>query len=788
MEQLSGVIERVTFHNPDNGFCVLRVQVRGQPEPVAVVGTCHQPIAGEYLTATGSWVIDRVHGRQFRAEEIRTAAPHTVEGIQKYLASGLIRGIGPKFARRIVEVFREKTLEVIDQSPTFLSQVRGIGPKMIEKIRASWAEQKAVRQIMVFLHSHGIGTARAVRIYKTYGDQAIDIIRNNPYRLSADIWGIGFATADELALRLGVPRDSPYRAQAAVRHVLQEAAEEGHVGYPELLVRQRAVELTHIPPETVAAAIEELRHNDEIIRDSPGRIRRQPDADLLEDWPLLRPPPVRGTDGPSAASDGAAPSRAMEAAADRTPPPRATDAAVGEETLLFLKPLFLAEQGVAHAAVRLLQPPHPLRGVDEAAALRQAEQLLGFELAPGQQAAIRAAIRHKLLVVTGGPGTGKTTLIRAITELFAARGLRLALCAPTGRAARRLAEATRRDARTIHRLLEYDPAINTFRRDRHQPLEADLVVVDETSMVDVVLMNRLLQAVPSHACVLLVGDVDQLPSVGPGAVLADLIASEVVPVVRLREIHRQAADSWIVRAAHAVHRGELPASAPTPAGDFFFIEAAEPPAILQTLRQLVTQRIPQKFGFDPRRDIQVLTPQVRTELGTLNLNRELQAVLNPSRPQTPEVRRYETVFRVGDKVMQIRNNYHREVFNGDIGWIADIDEEEQRLTVDFDGPAVSYDFAELDELQLAYACTVHKSQGSEYPAVVMPLHTQHFTMLQRHLLYTAITRGRKLVVLVGSRKALWRAVANCESQHRWSLLRNRLQRWMLRANPPAGPL
>ena len=745
-EQLAGVIERITFHNLDNGYCVLRVQARGHRDLITVVGTCQQVVAGEYVAATGTWVTDRTHGLQFKADEVKTTPPHTPEGIAKYLGSGLVKGVGPRFAKRIVDVFGERTLEVIDQSPTFLTQVKGIGPKLIEKIRDSWHQQKAVRSIMVFLHSYGIGTARAVRIYKTYGEQAIELVKSNPYRLSTDIWGVGFATADELALKLGLPRDSPFRAQAAVRHVLQEASGDGHVGFPEELLLERAVDLTAIPPAGITDAIEQLRITDEIVRDSTVTLsgERSPLSGGCQ-------PPESGTTT------------------------RGADTPRSGDTLLFLKPLFLAELGVARSVKALAGGPHPLPAVNVEAAVGWAEAKMKIAFADSQRAAVREAVTKKLMVVTGGPGTGKTTIVRAILEIFLAKSLRVLLCAPTGRAAKRLSESTGREARTIHRLLEFDPGIGTFRKGPESPLDLDLLVVDETSMVDVVLMNRLLQAVPPWACVVLVGDVDQLPSVGAGAVLTDLIASGAVAVARLTEVHRQAGTSHIIRAAHAVNHGDMPESAPAGQGDFYFVEANEPAEVIALIRQMVTDRIPKKFGFDPFRDIQVLTPQVKTELGVINLNRELQAALNPGGPGTPEVKRFDTAFRPGDKVMQTQNNYQREVFNGDIGRVTDLDPDDQILTADFDGRAVVYDFADLDELQLAYACSVHKAQGSEYPAVVIPVHTQHYTMLQRNLLYTAITRGRKLVALVGSRKALWRAVNNMETKQRYSLLKWRLQ-------------
>jgi exodeoxyribonuclease V alpha subunit len=747
-DQVSGVIERITFHNLDSDYCVLRVRARGQRDLITVVGTLPHPIAGEFVEASGNWVTDRQFGLQFKADHLKTTPPHTAEGIAKYLGSGLVRGVGPGYARRIVDVFGEKTLEVIDQSPTFLTQVKGIGPKLVEKIRDSWREQQAVRSIMVFLHSYGIGTARAVRIYRQYGENAIELVRSNPYRLSTDIWGVGFQTADELALKLGLPRDSPFRAQAAVRHVLQEAQSDGHVGLPEELTMQAAELLTQIAPDGIRDAVEQLRVTDEIVRDSVALVTK---------------------DAPGAG-------RTLEA-----------EGLPADAQLLYLKPLFLAELGVARQLGALARGAHPLRTADHTAALAWAEQKMGITFADSQRRAVTEAVTHKLMVVTGGPGTGKTTIVRAILEIVSAKSLRVLLAAPTGRAAKRLAESTGREAKTIHRLLEFDPGIGTFRRGKENPLDVDVLVVDETSMVDVVLMNQLLRAVPPFAAVVFVGDVDQLPSVGAGAVLNDLIASGVVPVARLTEVHRQAGASWIVRAAHAVNRGDQPESAPAGKGDFYFVEADTPEAVIDKIRHMVTARIPAAFGLDPLRDVQVLTPQVKTELGVTNLNKVLQEALNPPRPGQVETKKFDTAFRAGDKVMQVRNNYQREVFNGDIGRVTAIDAVDQVVTVEFDGKPVEYDFADLDELQLAYAISVHKSQGAEYPAVVIPVSYQHYVMLQRNLIYTAITRGRKLVVLVGSRKALWRAVTTADTKHRFGLLRWRLQSLMASDGPGERP-
>jgi exodeoxyribonuclease V alpha subunit len=725
-EQLSGTIERVTFLSPDTGFAVLRVQARGRRGLVTVVGHLPGATAGESVEATGAWVQDRAHGEQFRADSLRPVPPSSALGIEKYLGSGLVKGIGPHFARKIVQVFGERTLEVIDESPAFLKEVKGIGPRRIQLIRESWREQKAVRDIMVFLQGHGIGTARAVRIYKTYGDQAVDLVRSNPYRLATDVWGFGFKTADELAGRLGIDRASPLRAAAALRYVLQELSQKGHVGFPEAGVLEETARLTNIPRDVLADALEDERRAGDLVREP------------------------------------------------------------ADEPWVYLKPLFLAELGVARCLRKLREGDHPLPRVDLDAALGRVEERMGLELAAAQREAIRAATRDKVLVVTGGPGTGKSTIVRGILEVFAARNLRCALCAPTGRAAKRLGETTGREGKTIHRLLEFDPALGGFKRDAGNPLAEDLVVVDEASMVDVVLMYQLVRSVPAHACLVLVGDVDQLPSVGPGSVLADLIASETVPVVRLTEVFRQARQSWIVRAAHAIKQGELPQSAPPGQGDFYFVEADTPEAIIARILTMVRERIPRAFGLDPLRDVQVLTPMNVSELGAEALNLRLRGVLNPP-GAGPQVERFGSTFRVGDKVLQTRNNYQKEVFNGDIGRVTAIDEDGRQLLVEYDGRPVPYDFGELDEVSLAYALSIHKAQGSEYPAVVIPLHTQHYVMLQRNLLYTGVTRGKRLVALVGSRRALELAVGRQDTARRCSMLRERLRNEAGREFPgPAG--
>lgn len=716
-EQISGVVERITHANPENGYHVLKVQVTGRRGLSVVVGNVPSLAVGELIEAKGEWTIHRTFGEQFKADEIRTIPPHTAKGIEKYLGSGLVKGIGPKFAKKIVDHFGERTLEVIDESPAHLREIKGIGEAKIQRIRESWQQQKSVRDIMVFLQSHGMGTARAVRIYKTYGDQAVELVRENPYRLATDIWGVGFQTADELAMQIGIDRNSMVRARAAVRYVLQQLSQqEGHVGLPEVRLVQETAQLTNVSPDIVSEAIEEERKAGDLVRE----------PNLEEPW-------------------------------------------------IYLKPLFLSELGVARSICELQRGLHPLPpDVDVDAALKWVEERMEITLADRQREALRQATQSKVLVITGGPGVGKTTIVRGLIDIFTAKKQRVALCAPTGRAAKRLTETTGRDAKTIHRLLEFDPGLGTFKKDRESRLNFDLFVVDEASMVDVVLMNQFLRAIPDHACVVLVGDVDQLPSVGPGMVLFDLIDSERIPVVRLNEIFRQAGQSWIVRAAHQINEGEVPESAPAGEGDFFFVEVDNPEVVMDRIIALLKDRIPAAFGLDPFRDVQVLTPMNKSLLGVKSLNLELQKVLNPS-PEGGEVQRFGWTFRVGDKVLQTQNNYQKEVYNGDLGLVHSLDEAQRELTVSFEDRLVTYDFGELDELTLAYAISIHKSQGSEYPAVVIPVHTQHYVMLQRNLLYTGVTRGKRLVVLVGSRKALTLASQRIDNSTRCTQLSWRIQ-------------
>ncbi|MGE0580229.1 MAG: ATP-dependent RecD-like DNA helicase [Reyranella sp.] len=707
---LAGLVERVTFHNAETGFCVLRVKARGHHDLVPVVGHAAVITAGEWVTASGEWVNDRVHGQQFKARFLRTSAPTSIDGIEKYLGSGMIRGIGPGYARKLVKAFGERVFDIIEAEPARLRDVAGIGAVRAAKITEAWADQKTVREIMVFLHSHGVGTARAVRIFKTYGADAVQVMSENPYRLARDIRGIGFKTADAIAQRLGIAKTAMIRVRAGISYALTEATNDGHCGLPLEQLLPLAGELLEVEVALVQTAL---------------------DLELAE-----------GT-----------------VVADR----------VGETHCVFLARLHRAERAIAENLLRISAGDLPWPPIDAERALPWIEAKTGLALADSQAEAVRLALRSKVLVITGGPGVGKTTIVNAILRILAVKDTALELCAPTGRAARRMTEATGFAARTIHRLLETDPRAGGFKRDEHNPIECDLVVIDESSMVDVLLMQALLAAVPRHAALLIVGDIDQLPSVGPGQVLADIINSGAVPVVRLTEIFRQAAQSRIIVNAHRVNQGLLPDLArPEGDSDFYFVPADEPETAVAHVVELVKTRMPRRFGFDPIRDIQVLCPMNRGGVGARSLNIELQAALNPAGEK--KVERFGWTFAPGDKVMQIENDYDKDIFNGDIGYVDDVDLEAAELVASFDGRPVTFLFGELDSLVPAYAATIHKSQGSEYPAVVIPLLTQHYAMLQRNLLYTGITRGKKLVVLVGQKKAIAIAVKNVSGRRRWSKL------------------
>ena len=712
---LAGLVERVTYHNAENGFCVLRAKARGHREMVTVVGHAATIAAGEWITASGEWVNDRTHGQQFKARFLRTSPPTSADGIEKYLSSGMIRGVGPVYAKKLVRAFDEKVFDVIEATPDRLREVDGIGPVRAASILSAWAEQKAVREIMVFLHSHGVGTARAVRIFKTYGADAIQVMTENPYRLARDIRGIGFKTADAIAMKLGIEKAAMVRVRAGISYALTEAMDEGHCGLPTEQLMPLAEKLLEVPQELIRTALDlELREGT-VISDS-----------------------------------------------------------VGETPCVFLAGLHRAERTIAERLMRLANGTLPWPWIDPEKALPWVEKQIGLALAKSQVAAIRLALKSKVLVMTGGPGVGKTTVVRGILRILAAKGTDLLLCAPTGRAAKRMTEATGFEAKTIHRLLEVDPKSGGFKRGDDHPLNCDLLVVDETSMVDVMLMQALLKAVPDNAAFLIVGDIDQLPSVGPGQVLADIISSAAVPVVRLTEVFRQAAQSRIITSAHRINQGSIPdLSPPGTDSDFYFVPADDPETAVGRIIELVKTRIPNRFGLDSIRDIQVLCPMNRGGVGARSLNIELQAALNPAGDR--KVERFGWTFAPGDKVMQIENDYDKEVYNGDIGYIDDVDSNAGEIVVSFDSRSVAYGFGELDMLVPAYAATIHKSQGSEYPAVIIPVLTQHYAMLQRNLLYTGVTRGKRLVVLVGQKKAVAIAVRNVSGRRRWSKLAEWLQ-------------
>ncbi len=714
-ETLSGLIEDVVFFNEENGFAIIKVKASGHRDPVTIVGSLPSVNPGEWVSAQGRWVQDRQFGRQFRAELLTSTPPSTREGIEKYLGSGMVKGIGPTYAKKLVAKFGEGIFDIIENQSARLEEVDGIGPKRRRKIKDAWAEQKVIREIMVFLHSNGVSTSRAVRIYKTYGDDAIEKVRANPYRLAEDIAGIGFKTADQIAQKVGIPVDSLVRACAGLNHVLLEATGQGHCALPIGLLKDETGKLLLVNEQLIDTALQ----------------RTLAAGDLA----------LESIDG---------------------------------EELIFLPALKRAEEGIA-GRIRILSASasnYPPIVFDKAVTWCQGRT--GKEFAPSQREALKQALTSRVLIITGGPGVGKTTLVNAILLILRAKKVNCVLCAPTGRAARRLSETTGLEAKTIHRLLEVQPGTGRFARNESNPVDCDLLVVDECSMVDVTLMNHLLRALPVRASLLLVGDVDQLPSVGPGMVLRNLIDSGVVPVVRLTEVFRQVAHSRIITTAHRVNEGRMPEPGAKD-GDFFFIDRAEPEQIAETLVEMVKTRIPGKFRLDPLRDVQVLCPMNRGSLGIRELNVRLQEELNPARAGEPVAEKFGWKFRVRDKVLQTENNYGKDVFNGDIGQIVTIDPDEREVAVRFYQREVRYDYGELDELSLAYAITIHKSQGSEFPAVVIPLAMQQYLLLQRNLIYTAITRGKQLVIVIGQTKALAAAVRNNRTGQRFSGLLARLK-------------
>jgi exodeoxyribonuclease V alpha subunit len=711
---IEGILERIVYFNEENNFTVARLQVGRSQDLVTIVGSMACPNPGETLRLKGEWTVDAKFGRQFRVESCLSVLPSTVTGIEKYLGSGLVKGIGPIMAKRVVARFGLETMDIIEESPEKLLEVEGIGPIRAERINKAWQEQKEVREVMVFLQGHGVSSTYAVKIYKAYGDRAVSVVRENPYRLALDISGIGFKTADRIARNMGIDPGSQIRAEAGIIHVLSELVDEGHVYYPYEKLMDTAASLLEVNRDVLETALTTLVEQRRVVVDEQQ-----------------------------------------------------------DNRAVYLTPLHVAEVNVARRLETLINSPRQLIQIDVEMAMQWVQRAIGIELAEMQKEAIRKVIASKVLVLTGGPGTGKTTLLNCLIRILEKKGQHILLASPTGRAARRLAEVTGREAKTIHRLLEYSPSEGGFKRNEENPLEADLVIIDEASMVDILLMNHLLKAVPPTATLLLVGDVDQLPSVGPGNMLRDVIASGRVETVRLTKVFRQAQESMIVVNAHRVNRGEFPVVRP-PEGrkaDFYFIERDDPEKALEMVKDLCARRLPRAFRLDPFDDIQVMTPMHKGVVGVANLNAELQMLLNPT---GKEISRGGRCFRINDKVMQMTNNYEKEVFNGDIGRVVGIEPEEQRLAVRYEDRVVDYDWSQLDELVVAYAISIHKSQGSEYPAVVVPLLPQHYVMLQRNLLYTAITRAKKLVVLVGSRRAIAMAARNSRVQHRYTALATRL--------------
>ncbi|MEU2787666.1 ATP-dependent RecD-like DNA helicase [Streptomyces sp. NPDC007100] len=725
---VEGVLERITYANEETGYTVARVDTGGGGELLTVVGSLLGAQPGESLRLEGRWGSHPQYGRQFTVENYTTVLPATIQGIRRYLGSGLIKGIGPVMADRITEHFGLETLDIIEQAPNRLVEVPGLGPKRTKLIGDAWEEQKAIKEVMIFLQGVGVSTSIAVRIYKKYGDSSISVVKNQPYRLAADVWGIGFLTADRIAQAVGIPHDSPDRVKAGLQYALSQSTDQGHCYLPE--------------EQLISASVKLLQVDTGLVIDCLAELAEDPEGVVRETVP---------------SSDGGDP-----------------------VTAVYLVPFHRAEISLASQLLRLLRTHEDRmpwsRAVAWDKALAWLAERTGAQLAPEQEAAVRLALTEKVAVLTGGPGCGKSFTVRSVVELARAKKAKVVLAAPTGRAAKRLSELTGVEASTVHRLLELKPGGDAA-YDKDRPLDADLVVVDEASMLDLLLANKLVKAVPPGAHLLLVGDVDQLPSVGAGEVLRDLLAENCpVPAVRLTRIFRQAQHSGVVTNAHRINEGLPPVT--TGMTDFYLFAEEDSEEAGRLTVDVVAHRIPAKFGLDPRRDVQVLAPMHRGPAGAGALNGLLQQALTPARPDLPERRSGGRSFRVGDKVTQIRNNYEKGrngVFNGTVGVVTKINKDEQWLTVLTDeDEEVSYDFDELDELAHAYAVTIHRSQGSEYPAVVIPVTTGAWMMLQRNLLYTAVTRAKRLVVLVGSRKALAQAVRTVSAGRRWTALRHRL--------------
>jgi exodeoxyribonuclease V alpha subunit len=732
LTEISGQIERITYANDENGYTIAKLKAPGYRDLVTVVGHIMAPAPGEILEMRGTWIHHPKFGEQFKVEQYKTKVPATVFGIKKYLGSGLIKGIGPVMAGRIVKKFGKETLEIIEKSVERLTEVEGIGKIRVQMIAQAWDEQKEIRNVMVFLHSHNVSSGYAVKIFKQYGDQSIAVVSENPYRLAMDIFGIGFVTADRIAAQMGFDKNSPMRIEAGILYVLHQLSDEGHVYYPDDLLIEKCAEILEVDCRLILLSLESLAASQHLV---------------------------------------------METVSD-DPAHSATS-----RKAVYLAKFHVSETGIARRLISLVKAPSPLPRVDWEKAVAWVEPHLNITLANGQVEAIRHALSHRAMVLTGGPGTGKTTIINAILKIFLKMKKTVLLAAPTGRAAKRMNETTGHEAKTIHRLLEFSIQKGGFSKNDQSPLDCDLLIIDEASMIDTILMYHLLKAVKTGTILILVGDVNQLPSVGAGNVLQDIIASAILPVTALNEIFRQAQTSRIITNAHRINAGEMPVIySQEDNSDFYFIRREDPEKVLETLVEMVTKRIPARFGLDPVNDIQVLTPMHKGTVGASNLNQLLQQALNPT---GEGIIRGNREFKVNDKVMQIKNNYDKEVYNGDIGRIFRIFAEDQEVVVDFDNRKVVYDYSELDDLAPAYAVSVHKSQGSEYPAVVIPILTQHYMLLQRNLIYTAVTRGRKLVVMIGAPKALAIAVKNNKTQRRFTRLRHRLCRNDAPITPPS---
>lgn len=707
MERLRCVVERITYRNEENGYSVIKCKAKDYSDLVAVVGIMPDVHVGSVLSLEGFWKVDGKYGRQFSAEKWEETLPATVYGIEKYLGSGLIKGVGPKFAKRIVQKFGKDTLDVIEEQPDLLVEVEGIGQVRVERIKKSWQEQKEIKNIMLFLQGHEVSTSHATKIFKTYGSESITVVKENPYRLADDIWGIGFKTADTIACKLGIEKDRFIRLRSGILYTLNKLSESGHCYAEREQLIDTAVKLLEVEAPELEMTLDEMLRTEAVIRD---------------------------------------------------------------EEAIYLPPFYFSEIGCAKRLRNLMDAQRRIV-LDEGAVMRRVMEQTEIAYDEVQVEAIRMAISSKVMVLTGGPGTGKTTTTLGIISAYKKAGCRVILAAPTGRAAKRMSEATHMGAKTIHRLLEYKPP-EGYQCNEEKPLEGDVLILDESSMIDIMLMYNLLKAIPEHMTLILVGDTDQLPSVGAGNVLKDIIDSGNIPVVRLVRIFRQAQGSRIIMNAHRINKGESIDMRGGKDSDFFFASEETNEGIVERLVKYCTVNLPQYYHADALRDIQVLAPMQRGIVGAANLNQVLQEAMNPA---GPSLRRGGTCYRVRDKVMQIRNDYDKEVFNGDIGNIVKVDLEERELTVNFDGREVAYDVTELDELVLAYATTIHKAQGSEYPIVVMPFSMSHFVMLQRNLLYTGVTRAKKILVLIGEKKAVFYAIKNEKTTQRNTRLAQRLR-------------